>query len=91
MADIDALSECGRGSAVTGLVDAMPSGDSSTLRVTIALGLMRVALFLLDRAGASLPAIHLSIAIELASGMPIPRTLEEMEGALEKLSAGRLR
>ena len=48
-----------------------------------ALTFMERALELLDDASASLPALHLQMAIDQMTGAPIPRTVEEADAMMD--------
>ena len=50
--------------------------------MTTAITLMRMALGLLDRAGATESACYLQQALDTARGVPAPRTIEEAKAQL---------
>lgn len=52
--------------------------------------LMERALELLDEVGESAPAVHLQMALDVLTGAPIPRTVEEAEAMLDTKEARTL-
>lgn len=59
-------------------------------KLTNAVTLMRMALALVDEAGEDGVAVRLQEAIDVATNVPVPRTIEEVEALLWTEEARRL-
>lgn len=78
-----------------GFPHPQPSGEGRLMvekaqALLTAQNLMERALELLDEVGESAPAVHLQMALDVLTGAPIPRSLEEAEAMLDTKEARTL-